>query len=288
VAAQIIDGAGIAAEIRAGLKEEARELRERGITPCLAVVLAGDNPASRSYINSKIRVAHELGIASEDRFLPESIPEAALLAEIAALNRNPAVHAILIQLPLPPHIDKGRMLEAVDPAKDVDGFHPVNMGRLLAAGTPLPPCTPAGIVELLDRTGVELTGAEAVVVGRSDIVGKPVAVMLLHRHATVTICHSRTRDLPAVCRRADVLIVAIGRAQMVDERYVKPGAVVIDVGNSFVDGKLVGDVAFERVAPIARAITPVPRGVGPMTIAMLMRNTITASRLQEGARRGVE
>jgi methylenetetrahydrofolate dehydrogenase (NADP+)/methenyltetrahydrofolate cyclohydrolase len=245
-------------------------------------VLAGDNPASRSYINSKIRVAHELGIAAEDRFLPESITEAELLAEIAALNRNPAVHAILVQVPLPAHIDKQRVLEAIVPAKDVDGFNPINVGRLVNGGVPLPPCTPAGIMELLDRTGVDLVGAEAVVVGRSDIVGKPVAVMLLHRHATVTICHSRTRDLPAVCRRADVLVVAIGRARMVDETYVKPGAVVIDVGNSFVDGKLYGDVAFDRVAPIARAITPVPRGVGPMTIAMLMRNTITAARLQGG------
>jgi methylenetetrahydrofolate dehydrogenase (NADP+)/methenyltetrahydrofolate cyclohydrolase len=280
LAAQIIDGAGIAAEMRRQLSEEAGRLRESGIVPCLAVVLVGDNPASRSYINSKIRVAGELGIAARDRFLPASTSEAELLAEIAALNRNPAVHGILVQVPLPAHIDKQRVLEAVAPEKDVDGFNPINVGRLLSGGIPLPPCTPAGIMELLDRTGVTLEGAEAVVVGRSDIVGKPVAVMLMHRHATVTICHSRTRDLPGVCRRADVLVVAMGRAQMVDEQFVKPGAVVIDVGNSFVDGKLVGDVAFDRVAPIAAAITPVPRGVGPMTVTMLMRNTITAARLQ--------
>jgi methylenetetrahydrofolate dehydrogenase (NADP+) / methenyltetrahydrofolate cyclohydrolase len=282
LAAQIIDGAGIAAEIRRQLSEEAARLRESGVVPCLAVVLVGDNPASRSYINSKIRVAGELGIAAEDRFLPASTSEAELLAVIAALNHNPAVHAILVQVPLPAHIDKQRVLEAVAPEKDVDGFNPINVGRLVSGGIPLPPCTPAGIMELLDRTGVTLEGAEAVVVGRSDIVGKPVAVMLMHRNATVTICHSRTRNLADVCRRADVLVVAMGRARMVDEQYVKPGAVVIDVGNSFLDGKLVGDVAFDRVLPIAAAITPVPRGVGPMTIAMLMRNTITAARLQAG------
>jgi len=269
--------------MRRGLTEEVARLREGGVVPCLAIVLVGNDPVSRSYINGKIRVAGQMGIASDDRFLPESTSEAELLAEIAALNRNPAVHAILVQLPLPAHIDKQRVLEAVAPEKDVDGFNPINVGRLVAGGVPLPPCTPAGIMELLDRTGVALVGAEAVVVGRSDIVGKPVATLLLHRHATVTLCHSRTRDLAGVCRRADVLVVAMGRAQMVDEQYVKPGAVVIDVGNSFVDGKLVGDVAFDRVLPIASAITPVPRGVGPMTVTMLMRNTITAARMQNGA-----
>lgn len=282
MAAQIIDGAAIAAEMRRQLAEDAAQLRESGVVPCLAVVLVGDNPASRSYINSKIRVAGELGIAAKDRILPASTSEAELLAELAALNQDPAVHAILVQVPLPEHIDKQRVLEAVTPAKDVDGFNPINVGRLVSGGIPLPPCTPAGIMALLDHTGVNLEGAEAVVVGRSDIVGKPVAVLLMHRHATVTICHSRTRDLAGVCRRADVLVVAMGRARMVDENYVKTGAVVIDVGNSFVDGKLVGDVAFERVLPIASAITPVPRGVGPMTIAMLMRNTIRAARMQTG------
>jgi methylenetetrahydrofolate dehydrogenase (NADP+)/methenyltetrahydrofolate cyclohydrolase len=280
MAAQIIDGTAIGAEIRRDLQGQVQSLRERGIVPCLAVVLVGDNPASRSYIGSKIRVAREMGIASEDRFLPESTSQEELLTVIRELNENPAIHAILVQVPLPAHIDKQSVLEAVHPAKDVDGFHPVNVGRLLIAASPLPPCTPAGIIELLDRTGVALEGAEAVVVGRSDIVGKPVAVMLLHRHATVTICHSRTRDLPGVCRRADVLVVAIGRAHMVDETYVKPGAVVIDVGNNRLDGKLTGDVDFDRVAPIAGAITPVPGGVGPLTIAMLMRNTITAARDQ--------
>jgi methylenetetrahydrofolate dehydrogenase (NADP+)/methenyltetrahydrofolate cyclohydrolase len=282
VAAQIIDGTAIGAEIRRDLQAQAQALRDGGVVPCLAVVLVGDNPASRSYIGSKIRVAQALGIASEDRFLPESTSQQELLEVIRELNENPAVHAILVQLPLPAHIDKQRVLEAVDPAKDVDGFHPVNLGRLLIAASPLPPCTPAGIMVLLDRTGVALEGAEAVVVGRSDIVGKPVAIMLLHRHATVTLCHSRTRNLPEVCRRADVLVVAIGRAHMIDERYVKPGAVVIDVGNNRLDGKLTGDVDFARVAPVAGAITPVPGGVGPLTIAMLMRNTLTAARNQMG------
>jgi methylenetetrahydrofolate dehydrogenase (NADP+) / methenyltetrahydrofolate cyclohydrolase len=280
VAAKIIDGAAIAAEIRTELRAQAQALRDREIVPCLAVVLVGDNPASRSYIGSKIRVARELGIASQDRILPEETTEEELLTIVRGLNADRAVHGILVQLPLPAQIRKEAILEAIDPAKDVDCFHPINVGRLTIGGTPLPPCTPAGVIELLDRSGVELVGAEAVVVGRSDIVGKPVALLLLHRHATVTLCHSRTRDLPAVCRRADILVVAMGRGRMVDERYVKPGAVVIDVGNSRLDGKLVGDVDFERVAPIADAITPVPGGVGPMTIAMLMRNTLTAAQMQ--------
>jgi len=276
----IIDGKAIAAEIRAQVAEEVREFKAAtGITPCLAVVLAGEDPASRSYIRSKVRAAGEVGIASEDHLLPESISEAQLLQLVRELNENPAVHGILVQTPLPAQIRTPLVLAAVDPDKDVDGFHPRNVGQLVQGGTAMPPCTPAGIMVLLDRTGVDLVGKEAVVVGRSNIVGKPVAFLLLHRHATVTICHSRTQDLPGVCRRADVLVAAIGRARMIDARYVKPGAVVIDVGVNRVEGKVVGDVDFDAVSPIASAITPVPGGVGPMTIAMLMRNTLTAARL---------
>jgi methylenetetrahydrofolate dehydrogenase (NADP+)/methenyltetrahydrofolate cyclohydrolase len=276
----IIDGKAIAAEIQAQIREEVRQFQaETGITPCLAVVLVGEDPASRSYIRSKIRIAGEVGIASEDHLLPESITQAQLLQLVQELNRNSSVHGILVQVPLPAHIRTPEVLAAVDPDKDVDGFHPRNVGQLVQGGTALPPCTPAGIIELLDRTDVDLAGKEAVVVGRSNIVGKPVALMLLHRHATVTICHSRTRDLPGVCRRADVLVAAIGRARMIDADYVKPGAVVIDVGINRVEGKLVGDVAFDAVLPIASAITPVPGGVGPMTPTMLMRNTLTAARL---------
>jgi methylenetetrahydrofolate dehydrogenase (NADP+) / methenyltetrahydrofolate cyclohydrolase len=276
----IIDGKAIAAEIQAQIREEVREFKSAtGITPCLAVVLVGEDPASRSYIRSKVRVAGEIGIASEDHLLPESISEAQLLQLVRELNENPGVHGILVQTPLPAQIRTPAVLAAVDPDKDVDGFHPRNVGQLVQGGTAMPPCTPAGIMTLLDRAGVDLVGKEAVVVGRSNIVGKPVALMLLHRHATVTICHSRTQDLPGVCRRADVLVAAIGRARMIDTNYVKPGAVVIDVGVNRVDGKVVGDVDFDAVAPIARAITPVPGGVGPMTIAMLMRNTLTAARL---------
>jgi methylenetetrahydrofolate dehydrogenase (NADP+) / methenyltetrahydrofolate cyclohydrolase len=276
----IIDGKAVAAEIQAELREEVQRFRETtGVTPCLAVVLVGEDPASRSYIRSKVRVAGELGIAAEDHLLPESIAEEVLLDLVRELNRNPQVHGILIQTPLPAHIRTPEVLAAVDPDKDVDGLHPRNVGQLVQGGTAMPPCTPAGILELLDRSGVELVGKEAVVVGRSNIVGKPVALLLLHRHATLTICHSRTQDLPGVCRRADVLVAAIGRARMIDARYIKPGAVVIDVGINRVEGKVVGDVDFDAGLPIASAITPVPGGVGPMTIAMLMRNTLTAARL---------
>jgi methylenetetrahydrofolate dehydrogenase (NADP+)/methenyltetrahydrofolate cyclohydrolase len=193
------------------------------------------------------------------------------------------VHGILVQMPIPAHLDKQKVLLAVDPWKDVDGLHPTNVGRLVMGGTPMPPCTPAGIMEMLRRTEVPFVGAEAVVVGRSDIVGKPVAMLLLHEHATVTLCHSRTRDLPGVCRRADILVVAIGRPRFVDASFVKPGAAVIDVGINRVDGKIVGDVDFDAVSPVAGYLSPVPYGVGPMTITMLMRNTITAARLASSA-----
>ncbi len=278
--AMIIDGKAISESLRAEIRADAAVLKARaGVTPGLAFVLVGDDPASRSYVSSKSRVAAALGIAAEDYALPADVSEEELLALVESLNQRPEVHGILVQMPVPPHLDRHRIQASVKVEKDVDGFHPYNIGRLAQGATPLPPCTPAGVMEMLHRTGVKMAGAEAVVVGRSEIVGKPVALMLLHEHATVTLCHSRTRDLPTVCRRADILVVAIGRAKMITADYVKPGAIVIDVGVNRLDGKVVGDVDFEAVAPIAGALSPVPFGVGPMTITMLMRNTVRAARL---------
>jgi methylenetetrahydrofolate dehydrogenase (NADP+)/methenyltetrahydrofolate cyclohydrolase len=278
--ATIIDGRAISEAMRGEIRAEAEALRaQHGAAPRLAFILVGEDPASQSYIRSKGKTAVALGIEAEDHLLPESTSEAELLALIDTLNSRPELHGILVQVPLPPHIDKQRVQLAVDPRKDVDGFHPANVGRLVAGATPFPPPTPAGVMEMLRRTGIPFVGAEAVVVGRSDIVGKPVAMMLLHEHATVTVCHSRTRDLAGVCRRADILVVAIGRPRMVDASYVKPGAAVIDVGINRVDGKIVGDVDFDAVAPTAAYLSPVPFGVGPMTITMLMRNTLTAARM---------
>jgi methylenetetrahydrofolate dehydrogenase (NADP+) / methenyltetrahydrofolate cyclohydrolase len=279
--AKIIDGRAMAEEIRAEIRAEVEALRaERGIVPRLAFVLVGDDPASRSYVTSKGKAAAALGMEAEDHHLPADVPESELLALIDTLNRRPELNGILVQMPVPPHIDKQRVLLAVDPRKDVDGLHPTNVGRMVAGGTPMPPCTPAGIMEMLRCSDVPFVGAEAVVIGRSDIVGKPVAVLLLHQHATVTICHSRTRDLPSVCRRADILVVAIGRPRFVDASFVKPGAAVIDVGVNRVEGKIVGDVDFDAVSPVAGFLSPVPFGVGPMTITMLLRNTVLAARLQ--------
>jgi methylenetetrahydrofolate dehydrogenase (NADP+)/methenyltetrahydrofolate cyclohydrolase len=283
VAARIVDGRQIAAEIQEELAREAAALRNRGVHPALAVVLVGDDPASHSYVRSKLRTAERLGIRSLDHLLPASAPQREVLGLVARLNADPAVHGILVQSPLPAPLDERAVLNAVDPRKDVDGLHPYNAGCLLIGDTPMPPCTPSGIMELLRRSGVDPLGKEAVVVGRSDLVGKPAALLLLHAHATVTLCHSRTRDLPGVCRRADILVVAIGRPRMVTAEYVREGAVVIDVGMNRVDGVLCGDVDFDAVADRAAAITPVPGGVGPMTITMLMRNTLTAARLQSAA-----
>jgi len=282
MSAIILSGREIAAEVQAEVAEAARSLRARGVVPCLSVLMVGENPASQTYVRNKIRVATALGIDSRDHFLPEETSEAELLALIDSLNGEAAVHGILVQLPLPRHLDERRVLARLAPAKDVDGLHPFNLGELLRGPIPMPPCTPQGIMELLRRANVPLEGQEAVVVGRSLLVGKPIAQLLMHANATVTQCHSRTRDLPAVCRRADVLVVAIGRARMVTGDYVKPGAVVIDVGINREDGRLVGDVDFETARHVASAITPVPGGVGPLTVAMLMRNTITAARLQSG------
>jgi methylenetetrahydrofolate dehydrogenase (NADP+)/methenyltetrahydrofolate cyclohydrolase len=283
--AVVVDGKALAQQIRNELAEKVRALVEAGRRPpCLAVVLVGDDPASASYINGKRRACERIGMASVERDLPASASERDVLAVVEALNRDDGVDGILVQLPLPRGVRPAAVAEAIDPAKDVDGLHPINAGRLLAGTQGLAPCTPLGILEILDRHGVRLEGARAVVIGRSDIVGKPVALLLLQRHATVTICHSRTRDLPAVCREADVLIAAVGRARLVEPGWIKPGAAVIDVGvNAENDGQLVGDVDFEGALAVAGLLTPPRGGVGPMTITMLLRNTLQAYRERTGA-----
>jgi methylenetetrahydrofolate dehydrogenase (NADP+)/methenyltetrahydrofolate cyclohydrolase len=285
--ARLIDGKSIAASIVEKVKvARDRLLGEAGVKPGLAVVLVGEDPASRVYVKNKSLKAAECGFHSEQHTLREATSEGELLALVARLNADPAVHGILVQLPLPKHIDDAKVLLAIDPDKDVDGFHPVNVGRLStgARDRALVPCTPAGAVILAKHAlGDDLAGLEAVVVGRSNIVGKPVAQLLLAENCTVTICHSRTRDLPAVCRRADILVAAVGRAEMVKGDWIKPGACVIDVGINRVSdpvtgkGRIVGDVDFASASQVAGAITPVPGGVGPMTIAMLMANTATAA-----------
>ena len=285
--AQIIDGKAIAAQVRAEVKAEVEAWVQAGHRPpYLAVILVGDNPASASYVRGKTKAAAEVGIASDTLHFDTSISEAELLAEIARLNDDEGVDGILVQLPLPDHIDPSRVLNAIRPDKDVDGFHPINAGRLLLGEPGFVPATPAGILELLRRSGIETTGKHAVVVGRSNIVGRPLAALLLHRgiDATVTVCHSRTRDLAALTRTADILVAAIGRPRYITADMVREGAVVIDVGINRVDDpahprgyRLVGDVDFEAVAEKAGWITPVPGGVGPMTIALLLRNTLYAA-----------
>lgn len=280
MSATIIDGKAVAREMEDAMREEVAAMASAGLRPGLAVVLVGEDPASKVYVGNKEKACERLGIASFAYRLPEETSEAEVLALIEELNSRKDVHGILVQLPLPEQISSKRVLLAINPAKDVDGFHPLNVGSLFVDESPLPPCTPSGVMELLKRSGVELKGKSAVVVGRSNIVGKPVAILLLKEHATVTICHSRTVNLPDVCRGADVLVAAVGKAEMVKGDWIKPGAVVIDVGVNRVDGKLVGDVEFAAACERASAITPVPGGVGPMTIAMLMRNTINAARMQ--------
>ncbi len=279
----IIDGNKIAQEIRNEVRLKTLELRRQtGIIPGLAVILVGDDPASQVYVGRKAKACAEVGFLSREYKLPAETEEKKLLKIIKKLNKDDQIHGILVQLPLPGHISTENIIAAIDPDKDVDGFHPYNVGGLMT-GTPLfVPCTPRGIMELIARSGIDLKGKEAVVVGRSNIVGKPTAMLLLAQHATVTMCHSRTGDLPAVTRRADVLIAAVGKPHMIKADMVKEGAVVIDVGvNRLENGKLAGDVAFDDVAPKASFITPVPGGVGPMTIAMLMRNTLdSAARCQ--------
>jgi len=274
----IIDGKAVAAKVRAEAAERARALAARGIQPGLAVVLVGDDPASAVYVRNKSKACREAGVAAFDHPLPAATPEAELLALVDRLNRDPRVHGILVQLPLPTHIDSERVLLAISPDKDVDGFHPDNVGRLWTGRPRFVPCTPAGIMRLLAEAQTPMVGADAVVIGRSNIVGKPMAALLMAAHATVTVCHSKTRDLPGVVRRADIVVAAIGRAKLVGGDWIKPGATVIDVGmNRDPNGKLCGDVDFAAAAEHARAITPVPGGVGPMTIACLVESTVRAA-----------
>ncbi len=254
------------------------ELKTKGIEPGLAVIIVGNDSASRVYVNNKKKACEYIGIRSEEYALPEETTEDELLALVNELNGRKDIHGILCQLPLPKHINEETILYAIDPKKDVDAFHPVNVGKIMIGDFDFLPCTPAGVMELIDESGIDLTGKECVVVGRSNIVGKPQAMLLLHKNATVTICHSKTRDLKEVCKRADVLVVAVGRAKMIDASYIKEGAVVIDVGmDRDENGKLCGDVDFDSACTKAGYITPVPGGVGPMTIATLMKNAVTAS-----------
>jgi methylenetetrahydrofolate dehydrogenase (NADP+)/methenyltetrahydrofolate cyclohydrolase len=306
MAAAILDGNKIANEIRAEAAADVRTLSAAGVRPGLAVILVGNNPASEIYVRGKVKSSEEVGIYSEKLTPAENITTDELLELVLELNQREEIDGILVQLPLPPQVDSKKILMAVDPAKDVDGFHPVNVGFLSTQRPGLVPCTPAGIIEILKRSNIPIAGQEAVVVGRSDIVGKPVAMLLINGNATVTVCHSKTRDLPGVCRRADILVAAIGRAGMITRDFVKPGATVIDVGmNKVTDtveferlfagntkreesfrlkgSTLVGDVHPE-VAEVAGAMTPVPGGVGPLTIAMLMSNTVKAAKLRRGSR----
>lgn len=277
--AKILDGKKIAAEIRASVKGETLLLKERGIVPGLAVVLVGDNPASKVYVGQKEKGCLEAGFASFLHRLPGGTSQKDLLDLIGKLNADPLVHGILVQLPLPDQIDEEKVIAAIKPEKDVDGFSPVNMGRLVAGMSAIEPCTPKGIMRLLEASGIELAGKEAVVIGRSNIVGKPVALMLLARSATVTVCHSRTRDLAEHTKRADILVAAVGRPRFVTADMVKDGVVVIDVGINRLEEGLAGDVDFEGVSEKASWITPVPGGVGPMTIAMLLENTLEQAKL---------
>jgi methylenetetrahydrofolate dehydrogenase (NADP+) / methenyltetrahydrofolate cyclohydrolase len=312
--ARILNGNAIRDQIYAELENEIAALAAHGIAPGLAAVLAGDNPASHIYVKSKIAACEKLGLASFQFSPPPAVQTVELIALVEELNRRDDVDGILVQLPLPPQVDSKRVLEAVDPAKDVDGFHPLNLGKLVAGRPGLVACTPAGVMEILRRSGIKIEGANAVVVGRSDIVGKPMALLLLHANATVTVCHSKTRDLAGVVRGADIVVAAIGRAAMVEPSWIRPGATVIDVGiNRVTDAAeaarifsgptvhhaerlqqfrekgsvLVGDV-HPDAAEVAGAITPVPGGVGPLTIAMLMSNTVRAARLRRGQARAVQ
>jgi len=283
-----IDGKAIAAKVRAEVaKEVARIKAEHGISPGLAVVLVGEDPASKVYVRNKAAQTVEVGMESFEHKLSEEISEAALLELVAKLNADPAVHGILVQMPLPKHINSSKVLESVDPAKDVDGFHPMNVGRLSIGERALAPCTPVGSIILAKSVKDDLTGLNAVVVGRSNIVGKPMVQLLLRENCTVTVCHSRTRDLPGVVRAADLVVAAIGKPEFVQGDWIKPGAIVIDVGINRImkpdgKGKLVGDVAFADAVKVAGAITPVPGGVGPMTIACLLKNTVDAALMQKG------
>ncbi len=275
-----IDGKAISAQIREEIKVECEAFaKETGVLPGLAVIIVGENPASQVYVRNKKKACEEVGFYSVVYELPEATEQSELNALVDRLNADERIHGILVQLPLPKHLDETEVLLRIDPAKDVDAFHPYNVGKIMIGDYSFLPCTPAGVMALLERTGVEISGKKCVVIGRSNIVGKPMAMLLLHANGTVTVCHSRTKDLAKETREADILVVAIGRADFVTADMVKPGAVVIDVGmNRRADGKLTGDVDFASVEPVASAITPVPGGVGPMTITMLLQNTLTAAK----------
>lgn len=279
--AVLIDGKAVSAKVKAQVAQETEELKAKGICPGLAVVIVGDDPASRIYVNNKKKACAAAGIYSEEHALPGDTTQEELLDLIDALNKRKEIHGILVQSPLPEGLDEAAVVEKIDPEKDVDAFHAYNVGKIIQGKYTFLPCTPAGVIELIKSTGVDICGKQCVVIGRSDIVGKPMAMLLLHENGTVTICHSRTKNLGEICKSADILVSAVGKAHFVTGNMVKPGAVVIDVGmNRDENGKLCGDVEFSEAEPVAGYITPVPGGVGPMTIAMLLKNTLTAARLQ--------
>lgn len=281
--AEIINGKAISAAVKERIAAEVAELKNKGVTPGLAVIIVGNDPASKVYVGSKERTCIELGMYSEKYELPESTTNEELLALVKKLNGNDKIHGILCQLPLPKHLDEKAVIDAIDPEKDVDAFHVQNVGKIMIGDYDFLPCTPAGIMEMLNYSGIDPAGKHCVVIGRSNIVGKPMAMLMLHANATVTICHSRTVNLKDICREADILVAAVGKAKFVTADMVKPGAVVIDVGmNRDENGKLCGDVDYANVEPISSAITPVPGGVGPMTIAMLMQNTLTSAKRRAG------
>lgn len=283
MSASIISGKQVSEQIRENIAKEVQILTEKGYRPGLAVVLVGEDPASQVYVRNKEKACHELGFYSEVHRLSPATTQEELLSLVDKLNRQENIHGILVQLPLPKQIHEKSVIDAIAPEKDVDGFHPVNVGNLMIGDDSLLPCTPAGVIELIKRTGVSIEGKHAVVIGRSNIVGKPVSLLLQRENATVTMCHSRTANMAEIARQGDILVVAIGRANMIDGSYVKPGAVVIDVGMNRLDnGKLAGDVDYDSAKEIAGFITPVPGGVGPMTITMLMRNTLLASKRLNG------
>lgn len=278
-----IDGKAVASEIKKQVASDVDALKNLGIETGMAVVLVGDDPASKIYVNNKKKACAEVGIYSEEHLLPSDTTQEELLRLIERLNGDPKIHGILVQSPLPKHLDEKLIVEHIDPNKDVDAFHAYNVGRIMIGDFAFLPCTPAGVIELIRSTGVKIEGKNCVVIGRSNIVGKPMAMLLLHNNGTVTICHSRTEGLSEICRRADILVAAVGKAKFVTADMVKPGAVVIDVGmNRDENGKLCGDVDYAAVEPIASFITPVPGGVGPMTIAMLMKNAVSAAKIQNG------
>ena len=281
MAAQILNGKELSVKIKEDLRKETEALKEKGINPGLAVIIVGDDPASRVYVNNKKKACEECGFYSEEYALPKETTEEELLKLIDTLNNKKEINGILVQLPLPKGIDSEKLLLSIRPEKDVDAFHPVNVGKIMIGNFDFLPCTPAGVMELIRLTNIDVCGKECVVVGRSNIVGKPQAMLLLHENGTVTICHSRTKNLKEVCRRADILVAAVGKAKFITADMVKEGAIVIDVGmNRDENGKLCGDVAYDEVSEVASAITPVPGGVGPMTIAMLMKNTLKAAIIQ--------